>query len=241
MLGEAALTARRRRALLRGLPRRHRRRRQTAPARIRMPLAAPSISVKLSALHPRYELAQRARVLAELTPRLRRRWRGGARRRASRSPSTPRRPTGSSCRSSCSRPRARDPALAGWDGFGLAVQAYQKRALGGDRLARRRSRARRGAAHHRAAGQGRLLGQRDQARAGARPAGYPVFTRKPNTDVSYLACARLLLDARRRALSAVRHPQRAHRRRDLAPRATAAARRSSSSACTAWARSCTRR
>ena len=56
----------------------------------------------------------------------------------------------------------------GWDGFGLAVQAYQKRALRGDRLGRRTlPRAARPPADG-AAGQGRLLGHRDQARAGAR-------------------------------------------------------------------------
>ncbi len=36
----------------------------------------------------------------------------------------------------------RDPSLAGWDGFGLAVQAYQKRAARGDRLGRRHRRKR---------------------------------------------------------------------------------------------------
>ena len=59
------------------------------------------------------------------------------------------------------------PSLRGWEGFGLAVQAYQKRARSGDRLARRgRARARPPADG--AAGQGRLLGHRGQARAGAR-------------------------------------------------------------------------
>ncbi len=45
--------------------------------------------------------------------------------------------------------------------------------------------------------------------------GYPVYTRKPNTDVSYLACARQPVRRRRRRdLSAVRDAQRAHHRRD---------------------------
>ena len=44
-------------------------------------------------------------------------------------------------------------------------------------------------------------------------AGYPVFTRKAHTDVSYLACARALLAAPRCDLSAVRDAQRAHDRR----------------------------
>ena len=41
---------------------------------------------------------------------------------------------------------------------------------------------------------------------------YPVFTRKAMTDLCYLACARKLLARAAAALSAVRHPQRAHRR-----------------------------
>ena len=71
-------------------------------------------------------------------------------------------------------------------------------------------------------------------------ADYPVFTRKPMTDLSYMACMRQLLRGAAAALSAVRHPQRADggerdRGGAAAPRAT------NSSACTAWARCCTRR
>jgi RHH-type proline utilization regulon transcriptional repressor/proline dehydrogenase/delta 1-pyrroline-5-carboxylate dehydrogenase len=44
--------------------------------------------------------------------------------------------------------------------------------------------------------------------------GFPVFTRKAATDVSYLACARKLLRRDRPALSAIRHAQRPHHRRD---------------------------
>ena len=58
----------------------------------------PGISVKLSALHPRYEAVSRDRVMAELVPEvLAARAPGGA--SISISPSTPRRPTGSNCRS----------------------------------------------------------------------------------------------------------------------------------------------
>ena len=59
------------------------------------------------------------------------------------------------------------PELAGWDGLGLAVQAYQKRALPLIDWLAELAAAQRPAADG-AAGQGRLLGQRDQARAGAR-------------------------------------------------------------------------
>ena len=61
--------------------------------------ARPGISVKLSALHPRYEAVSRERVLAELAPRVLELARARQARTTSTSPSMPRRPTGSSCRS----------------------------------------------------------------------------------------------------------------------------------------------
>ena len=67
--------------------------------------------------------------------------------------------------------------------------------------------------------------------------GYPVYTRKVYTDVSYLACARRLLAAPDARLSAVRDPQRAHAGGDLHARRRRhdAGDSTSSSACTAWA------
>ena len=109
-----------------------------APRRGRGVAEAPGISVKLSALHPRYELAQRERVHARtaaarcsaLAPLAReRRHRPHHRRRGSR-------PARAVARPARARWRA-TPALAGWNGLGLVVQAYQKRAPAGDRLARR--------------------------------------------------------------------------------------------------------
>jgi RHH-type proline utilization regulon transcriptional repressor/proline dehydrogenase/delta 1-pyrroline-5-carboxylate dehydrogenase len=64
----------------------------------RGPVAGPGISVKLSALHPRYELAQKKRVMDELLPRLEA-WRWHRPGTLSASTSTPRRPTGSISRS----------------------------------------------------------------------------------------------------------------------------------------------
>ena len=86
-----------------------------------------------------------------------------------------------------------DPELAGWNGFGVVVQAYGPRAAFViDWLYALAERAR--PPDHGAAGQGRLLGHRDQAGADARAStAIPVFTRKANTDVSYIACARKLL------------------------------------------------
>ena len=94
----------------------------------RGPVESPGISVKLSALHPRYEMAQRKRVLDELVPRL-------VELRA-------RRPRRSDIGFTIDAEEADrldlsldvieavlgDPSLDGWDGLGLAVQAYQKRA-----------------------------------------------------------------------------------------------------------------
>jgi len=153
---------------------------------------APGISIKLSALHPRYEMAQRERVLAELSPVL-------------LDLARHTRKVGISLTIDAEEADRLDlsldlfealalaPDLAGWDGLGLAVQAYQKRALQviewlAD-LARRSGR--------------RLMVRlvkgaywdneikRTQERG---LDGYAVYTRKVATDVSYLACARRLLD-----------------------------------------------
>ena len=85
-----------------------------------------------------------------------------------------------------------DPALAGWDGFGIVVQAYQKRAPAvidwtAD-LARRHGRR----IPVRLVKGAYWDSEVKRAQVDGLP-GYPVFTRKPNTDVSYLACAARLL------------------------------------------------
>ena len=134
---------------------------------------------------------------------------------------------------------AADPSLAGWDGFGLAVQAYQKRALAvidwvaalAETLDRRfMVRLVKGA-----------YWDTEIKRAQERGlAGYPVFTRKAMTDLNYLACAEKLLSLRPRiypqfathnALTVASVLERARG----AP-GDAAEVASSSSGCTAWAR-----
>jgi RHH-type proline utilization regulon transcriptional repressor/proline dehydrogenase/delta 1-pyrroline-5-carboxylate dehydrogenase len=158
--------------------------------------ARPGISVKLSALHPRYEPLQRERVLRELGPRLR---------------ELARLAKGHDLNFTIDAEEAdrlelslalfaellRDSTLSGWTGLGLAVQAYQKRAaavidwlveLAAARNATFMVRLVKGA-----------YWDTEIKRAQERGlADYPVFTRKPATDVSYLACARRLLDARPR-------------------------------------------
>jgi RHH-type proline utilization regulon transcriptional repressor/proline dehydrogenase/delta 1-pyrroline-5-carboxylate dehydrogenase len=156
-------------------------------------LAAPSISVKLSALHPRYEHAKRARVLAELTPRvvelaaLARRYGIGFTVDAEESERL-------ELSLDLLGTALADPALGDWNGFGLAVQAYQLRApqvidfvADVARRLRRQVPVRlvKGAYWDSEIKRAQIDGQ----------AGYPVFTRKPNTDVSYLACARRLFEA----------------------------------------------
>ncbi|HST45612.1 MAG TPA: proline dehydrogenase family protein, partial [Luteimonas sp.] len=90
------------------------------------PIAAPSISVKLSALHPRYEHAQRRRVLAELAPRLldlARRARGHGIGMTIDAEEADRLELSLDVIEAAWS----DPSLAGWTGFGIVVQAYQKR------------------------------------------------------------------------------------------------------------------
>jgi RHH-type proline utilization regulon transcriptional repressor/proline dehydrogenase/delta 1-pyrroline-5-carboxylate dehydrogenase len=153
----------------------------------------PSLSVKLSALHPRYEWVERERVFAELLPVV---------------------------VDLCARARDYDiavtidaeeaerldlmldlfeafgaaSALKGWNGLGLAVQAYQKRALPVLNwlidLARRQNRRIsvrlvKGAYWDSEIKRFQELGIRE----------YPVFTRKAATDTSYLAGARVMLGA----------------------------------------------
>ncbi len=154
----------------------------------------PGISVKLSALHPRYEFAQRERVLAELTPRLLSLVQLA---KAHNVGLTVDAEEADRLELSLDVFEAvfRDASLGLWEGFGLAVQAFQKRALFViewlEPLAR---------------DAGRRIPVRlvkgaywdteiKRAQEQGLP-GYPVFTRKLNTDVAYLACARRLLAAR---------------------------------------------
>src|SRR5262249_34331895 len=94
----------------------------------RGPIEGPGISVKLSALHPRYELAKSAGVHRELVPRL-----TGLARAAKSSGIGFTVDAEEADRLDLSldviEAVSGDPGLVGWEGFGLAVQAYQKRAI----------------------------------------------------------------------------------------------------------------
>ncbi len=157
--------------------------------------AMPGVSVKLSALHPRYEFAQRERVLAELTPRvlaLAERARAG----------------GIGITIDAEEADRLDlsldvfervflsSTLAGWEGLGVAVQAYLKRApFAIDWLAALSARAGRRMPLRLVKG---AYWDAEVKRAQVQGlAGYPVYTRKANTDVSYLACVARIFAAPR--------------------------------------------
>ena len=156
--------------------------------------AAPSISVKLSALHPRYELAKRQRVLAELPPKLLELATAAKKHGIALSIDAE---EVDRLQLSLDLFEAvyEDPALDDWHGFGLALQAYLKptpfvidwlKTLA-TRMGRRIPiRLVKGAYWDT-----EIKRSQEQGLS-----GYPVFTRKQNTDVSYLACARRLLAAR---------------------------------------------
>lgn len=156
-------------------------------------IEGPGISVKLSALHPRYSRAQRGRVMGELLPRVRALL-GMARAQDIGFNIDAEETDRLDLSLDILHTLAADPEFAGWNGIGFVVQAYQKRAR---------------AVIDAVAEIGRNTGHRlmvrlvkgaywDSEIKAAQVAGladYPVFTRKAHTDVSYLACARAMLAA----------------------------------------------
>ena len=153
----------------------------------------PGISIKLSALHPRYSRAQRERVMTELYPRLlkpaelARQYDIGLNIDAEEAD-----------RLELSLDLLEQlcfaPSLTGWNGIGFVVQAYQRRAffvldwiIDLARRSKHRLMVRlvKGAYWDSEIKRAQVDGLED----------YPVFTRKIHTDVSYLACARKLLNA----------------------------------------------
>jgi RHH-type proline utilization regulon transcriptional repressor/proline dehydrogenase/delta 1-pyrroline-5-carboxylate dehydrogenase len=155
--------------------------------------ARPGISIKLSALHPRYERAQYERVMAELGPRLlaltclAKRYDIGMNIDAEEASRL-------DISLDLLEMLCAAPELAGWHGIGFVIQAYGRRALSvvdhvvdlaarsGHRLMVRLVK---GAYWDSEIKRAQALGLPD----------FPVFTRKVHTDVSYLACARRMLAA----------------------------------------------
>ena len=158
------------------------------------PASRDGISIKLSALFARYEEAQRARVMAELLPRLLMLVDDAARadinltvdaEESDRLELSLDLIDAAAAHIAAHHPR--------WCGFGLAIQAYQTRAVECVHAVARIAHA------HRLAFMVRLVkgaywdGEIKRAQE-LGLAAYPVFTHKHHTDISYLACAKALLD-----------------------------------------------
>lgn len=151
----------------------------------------PGISVKLSALHPRYEVAKRSRLMEELVPRVRAL--AGLAKAAGLGFNIDAEEADRLALSlEVIEAVLSDPALRGWDGFGVVVQAYGRRAGAvidwlyalSQRLDRKiMVRLVKGAYWDAEVKRAQVLGL----------ASFPVFTRKQATDVSYIANARKLL------------------------------------------------
>ena len=162
----------------------------------RPPTSWPSVSVKLSALHPRYEFGRARQVRAELGPRIE------ALALAAKA-------AGIALTVDAEEAERLEislelvdrllvvPALAGWDGLGLAVQAYSKRTPDVLRFLQRRADETSRVLNLRLVKGAYWDSEIKRAQERGLP-GYPVYTRKPNTDVAYLACARMLLEGTRR-------------------------------------------
>ncbi|HYM17312.1 MAG TPA: bifunctional proline dehydrogenase/L-glutamate gamma-semialdehyde dehydrogenase PutA [Micropepsaceae bacterium] len=153
----------------------------------------PGVSIKLTALHPRFEYVQRQRVMIELLP-----------------------PLAQLCAAACEgnlsvaidaeeadrldlmldvfEALGEEDSLKNWNGLGLAVQGYQKRALPVIEwlkdLAKRQNRVIPVRLVKGAYWDSEIKRAQEQGLS-----DYPVFTRKIGTDTSYLACARSLLSA----------------------------------------------
>lgn len=153
--------------------------------------ANPGISIKLSALHPRYEIAQEDRVMAELVPVVR-----DLARQAAQAGMGLNIDAEEQARLTLSmrviEAVLADPALAGWAGFGVVVQAYGKRAgavidwlhATAERLDRKiMVRLVKGAYWDAEMKLAQVEGHAD----------FPLFTSKTATDISYLANAKRLL------------------------------------------------
>jgi RHH-type proline utilization regulon transcriptional repressor/proline dehydrogenase/delta 1-pyrroline-5-carboxylate dehydrogenase len=156
--------------------------------------AGPGISIKLSALHPRYSRAQADRVMGELLPRVKalavlaRSYDIGLNIDAEEADRL-------ELSLDLLESLALDPDLSGWNGLGFVVQAYGKRCpfvidwiIDLARRAGRRIMVRlvKGAYWDAEIKRAQVDGLED----------FPVYTRKVHTDVAYIACARKLLGAK---------------------------------------------
>ena len=155
------------------------------------PFQSPGISIKLSALHPRYEVTHRHAVMTELVPRVK-----ALMLKAKHYDIGLTIDAEEANRLDLSLDVIAavfsDSELGDWQGFGLAVQSYQKRApyvldfladLARQHGRRFKLRLIKGAYWDYEIKNSQELGL----------SGYPVFTRKNATDVSFIACAKKIL------------------------------------------------
>ncbi|MFG6079581.1 bifunctional proline dehydrogenase/L-glutamate gamma-semialdehyde dehydrogenase PutA [Paracoccus litorisediminis] len=151
----------------------------------------PGISIKLSALHPRYEVAQEARVMAELVPvvlTLAQQAKAAGMGMNIDAEEQDRLALSMKVIEAVMA----DPSLAGWDGFGIVVQAYGKRAgLVIDWLYELATRLDRKIMVRLVKG-AYWDSEIKRAQVEGLP-GFPLFTSKVGTDVSYIANARKLI------------------------------------------------
>jgi RHH-type transcriptional regulator, proline utilization regulon repressor / proline dehydrogenase / delta 1-pyrroline-5-carboxylate dehydrogenase len=155
------------------------------------PIQNPGISIKLSALHPRYEYTHHDQILKELTPKLLLLSKAAKDQNIGLTVDAEEADRLDLSLDIIEAVFA-DPSLDGWEGFGLAVQAYQKRApfvidwladLSKRHHRRLMVRLVKGAYWDAEIKLCQLLGLE----------GYPVYTRKNSTDVSYIVCAKKLI------------------------------------------------
>lgn len=151
----------------------------------------PGISIKLSALHPRYEVGQKDRVMAELVPltlKLAQQAKAAGMGLNIDAEEADRLDLSLDVIEAV----LQDPSLAGWDGFGVVIQAYGKRAakvldwlhaLATDLDRKIMVRLVKGAYWDTEIKRAQVEGL----------SGFPVFTRKAATDVAYICCAKKLL------------------------------------------------
>lgn len=158
------------------------------------PQKSPGISIKLSAIHPRYEFSHRERVIEELIPRLKKL---ALAAKAYDIGFTVDAEEADRLDISLDIIEVvfADKDLDGWNGFGIAIQAYQKRGLFVVEWVRELTqkvgrqmmvRLVKGAYWDSEVKEAQVEGFND----------FPVFSRKPSTDVSYQACAKKLLEYR---------------------------------------------
>ncbi len=154
----------------------------------------PGISVKLSALHPRYEAVSHGRVMAELVPVVTALARAARTHELNFTIDAEEQDRLELSMDVIAAIMA-DPALDGWTGFGLAVQAYGKRALATiDWIADLAGRLQRPVMVRLVKG---AYWDTEVKRAQERGLpDYPVWTQKPATDVAYLAAAQRMLALR---------------------------------------------